>query len=102
VIRAQRSPESWRAMWAKAGATLAQADPERRRERGRLGGTSPKRRRNHGPCAVCGERPATVRGRCSRCNAYLAYRGVERPAVVPRRGPRGPTGPRRRAGATSR
>jgi hypothetical protein len=100
VIRAQRSPESWRGTWDRVAAA-ARVDPEQRREMGRCGGSSPKRRRNHGPCLACGERPATVKGRCARCNAYWLYRGVERPATVPRRGPQAPTGPRRRADTRS-
>src|SRR5205823_11348243 len=36
---------------------------------------------------ICGERPATIRGRCARCHLYWLYHGAERPATVPRRGP---------------
>jgi putative ABC transport system substrate-binding protein len=60
VINAQRSPESLRGTWDRVAAA-ARVDPELRREIGRRGGTSPKRRRNHGLCAACGERPATHR-----------------------------------------
>src|SRR2546421_10341993 len=48
AIRAQRSPESWRGTWDRVAAA-AKIDPALRREMGRRGGTSPKRRRNHGP-----------------------------------------------------
>jgi hypothetical protein len=92
VINAQRSLESWQALWrAAAASAAAKIDPARRREMGRKGGSSPKKRRNHGPCLACGERPATVKGRCARYNLYWQYHGVERPATVPRRGPKVPS-----------
>jgi hypothetical protein len=96
--RAAITPEGRREAGRRRAAHL---DAEQRRAFARLGGLSERRRRNHGPCAACGERPATVKGRCARCNAYLRYRGVERPAMVPRRGPQAPTGPRQRSEASS-
>jgi hypothetical protein len=81
-------------------ATLAKYGPEHFRGLGRKGGTSVSRDRAHmaaigamggyarrkerGPCLVCLERPAAVRGRCGRCNTYFSRRGTERPMGVRR------------------
>jgi Stress-induced bacterial acidophilic repeat motif len=101
ALLAARSPERRREI-GRMGGLASTADPEHRRALARCGALAAEgRRRNYGPCMVCGERPATVKGRCARCNAYLAYRGTERPMTVPRRGPQGPLGPRRRAGMAS-